>query len=240
MTPQDSPQTASDAVASSALQRAAAAEPEGGLNASVSGGVQRFLNLAIDGIGPIHGAVAVGRVASDKRSPEAAVDSIVRSHTAMVGVGGFVTGLGGFLTLPLALPVNVAEFYFLAARMVAGVASVRGYDVNEPHVRAAIALTLVGAESDEVLRKAGLGRAGRLSSLATDRLPAAAAMVVNKGMGFRVVSKVLKTTLGRLGKGVPVVGGVIGAALDLYLIHRIATLAHQEFPAMESPDALDR
>ena len=207
------------------------AAPESGLSAATSQTVQRFLNLGIDGVGPIPSATVLARKAGRNRAPEATVDAIVRSHTAMAGAGGFVTGLGGFVTLPVALPVNVASFYFLAARMTSGIAAARGYDVTSPEVRTAVALTLVGAEADDLLKRAGVGP-GRMTRVATDRLPAAAAMVVNKGIGFRVVSRVLKTTLGRLGRGVPVVGGLIGAALDLYLINRIATSAHEQFPPL--------
>jgi hypothetical protein len=37
--------------------------------------------------------------------------------------------------------------------------------------------------------------------------------------------------LGRFGRGVPVVGGVVGAGFDVYLLRRIAGHARAEFPA---------
>ena len=33
---------------------------------------------------------------------------------------GFVTSLGGFITVPVALPLNVLGFYLIATRMTAG------------------------------------------------------------------------------------------------------------------------
>jgi hypothetical protein len=71
-----------------------------------------------------------------------------------------VTGLGGFVTMPVALPVNIAEFYIQATRMVGGIATLRGYDLADPQVRTAVMLTLVGARADEVLAKAGLSTGG--------------------------------------------------------------------------------
>ena len=58
----------------------------------------------------------------------------------MAGTGGFVTGFGGFVTMPIALPVNVAEFYFVATRMTGGdrgAAGVRPDPAAHPHRRPA-------------------------------------------------------------------------------------------------------
>ncbi len=54
----------------------------------------------------------------------------MRLHVVGGVVGGFVTGLGGFVTMPVALPVNIAEFYVQATRMVGAIATLRGYDVQ--------------------------------------------------------------------------------------------------------------
>jgi hypothetical protein len=71
---------------------------------------------------------------------------------------------------------------------------------------------------------------GRLSNLAAQRLPGPALMVVNKAVGFRLLATAGKKTLTRFGKGVPVIGGVLGAGLDSYLLKRIADHARHEFP----------
>lgn len=76
----------------------------------------------------------------------------------------------------------------------------------------------------------GFGAGGRLTSLAAQRLPGPALMMVDKAIGFRIIGQAGRATVGRLGKGVPVVGGVIGAGLDGYLLKRIADHAKAEFP----------
>jgi hypothetical protein len=148
----------------------------------------------------------------------------------MGAAGGFVTSLGGFVTLPVALPANVLEFYLVATRMVAGIASARGYDIRQPEVRSAVLLALVGADADDLLSKAGLTKTGRLANLAAQQLPGPALMVVNKAVGFRLLTQVGKKTLTRFGKAVPLVGGVVGAGLDTYLLKRIADHSRHEFP----------
>ncbi len=82
----------------------------------------------------------VRRVAEEARAKaggdrEKAIAALARRSMVGGGIGGFVTGFGGFVTMPVSLPVNVAEFYLQAVRMVGGIATLRGYDVDEPRVR---------------------------------------------------------------------------------------------------------
>jgi hypothetical protein len=148
-------------------------------------------------------------------------------------VGGFLTGVGGFVTLLVAVPLNVIEFYVLATRMVAAIARVRGYDIDRPQIRTAVLLTLVGADADDLLRRAGVlttaGVGERLTSLAAQRLPAPALMVLNKGVGFRLLTRAGRSVFSRLGRGVPIAGGAVGAGLDVYLLAKIAEGARREF-----------
>jgi len=222
-----------------ALEQAAAGEPEGPMAGLATDLAQRLLDVGIDGRGPFRSAHAVADAARDgARSDEGAITSIVRTHAVEAGVGGFVTGLGGFVTLLVALPANVVEFYLLATRMVASIARVHGYDIDHPQIRSAILLTLVGADADDLLRKAGVvvsgGVGGKLTDLATQRLPGPALMVLNKGIGFRLLTRSGQSMLGRFGKAVPVVGGAVGAGLDVYLLGRIAANAKREFPRRAS------
>lgn len=216
----------------SALEQASVGpEDHGAFGNSVVRLIESILDTGIDGKGPFHSAQQVADVAlSGHADVEQAVDAVVSSHLKLAAAGGFATGLGGFITLPVALPANVVEFYLVATRMVAAVASARGYDLRQPEIRAAVLLTLVGADSDDLLQKAGVTATGRLSNLAAQRLPGPALMVVNKAVAFRLISQLGKKALVRMGKALPVVGGVVGAGLDAYLLKRIADQARHEFP----------
>ena len=194
--------------------------------------VQNILDLGIDGKGFFHSATKVADDAlAAHRDPEAAVDAIVRQHIRLGAASGFVTSAGGFITLPVALPANVLGFYLIATRMTAAVAKVRGYDIRQEEIRTAVLLTLVGADADDLLKKAGMASpGGTLSNLAAQRLPGPAMMVIQKGVGFRLLATAGKNMFVRLGKIVPIVGGVIGAGLDGFMQHRVAISAKREFP----------
>lgn len=210
-------------------------EPDGALANAASRFVEKLLDVGIDGRGTFDSARQVAQTAKGRGAgTEKAIDDIVNEHTKLAAASGFVTGLGGFVTLPVALPANVIGFYLLATRMSAAIAELRGYDVDQASVRSAVLLALVGADAGDVLQKAGYATAGgRLANFATQRLPGPMLMAVNKGVGFRVLTQLSRKSLTKLGRGVPLAGGVIGAGLDSYMIRRVADHVRREFPSEE-------
>ncbi|MFW5471069.1 EcsC family protein [Knoellia sp. CPCC 206435] len=232
----DDAQVAKEQVAQTrtALEQAQAGpQDQGFLGSSATKMVENLLDSGIDGKGPFDPAASVAASALKKNggNVEAAVDDVVKSHLKLAAAGGFVTSLGGFITLPVALPANVLGFYLLATRMTAAVAHLRGHDLTQPQIRTAVLLTLVGADADDLLAKAGMvSPTGRLTNLAAQRLPGPALMVLNKAVGFRLLSTAGRKTFSRFGRNVPIVGGIVGAGLDGWLIKRISENARREFP----------
>jgi hypothetical protein len=197
--------------------------------------VEMLVDVGLEGRGPLSPAreLADEALAKCDGDRERAIGRLARSATLAGGVGGFVTGIGGFVTMPVSLPLNVAEFYIQAVRMVGGIATLRGYDVTEPRVRTAILLTLVGSESHEVLHRAGLtSGTGALASYALKGMPPAALMMINKAVGFRLMRGVSEKLLSRLGRGVPLAGGLVGGGIDGFMMKKVADHAMQEFPAV--------
>ena len=217
----------------SALEQAQDPEQQGAFSSSVSKVVESLLDTGIDGKGPFDPAARVADAALAKHGGdvEQAVDEVVRDHLKLVAASGFLTNLGGFVTLPVALPANVIGFYMLATRMSAAVARLRGYDISDPRIRSAVLLSLVGADSQDLLAKAGMvAPTGRLTALAAQRLPGPALMVVNKAVGFRILSTAGKKTFSRFGKSIPLVGGAVGAGLDGWLMKQLGDHVRTEFP----------
>jgi hypothetical protein len=212
-----------------------AEDDNGGMSAAASRLVDRLLDVGIDGKGPFDSAhtVAADALAKAGGDREQAIAVVRREHRRLGGAGGFVTGLGGFFTMPVSLPANLLGFYLLSTRMTAAIAKLRGYDIDQPEIRSAILLTLVGADRDDLLKKAGIhAGGGRLVSLATGRLPPPALMVVNKAVGFQLLGRLGRGAFSWLGRGLPVLGGVLGGGIDLYLLGRIAKQASKEFPPL--------
>lgn len=207
---------------------------QGATSQAINQLVTMLLDIGLDGRGPIRSAAQVASSAKrEKGSREEAINSIARGTMLSGGIGGFVTGVGGFFTMPIALPANVLEFYVQATRMVGAIAILRGHDIKEPRIRTAVLLTLVGSKSDEVLKRAGIATGGgRIAELALRNVPPSALMIVNKAIGFHLMRGVGTKVLGRFGRGVPVAGGFVGGGIDAYMMKKIADHAMQEFPAV--------
>ncbi len=201
------------------------------MDGAVAPMIERLMDVGIDGRGPFRSAQSVADFAlSEHREVEPAIDAMVRSHLRLAAAGGFVTSLGGFAALPVALPANVLGFYLVATRMVASIASSRGYDISRTEVRSAVLLALVGADADDLLTKASDASSGHLVSLAAQGLPGPALMAIRKGVMFRLLVRISKKSVPRFGKAGVLAGGLVGAGLDAYLLKRIADHARLEFP----------
>lgn len=219
------------AEARTALEEAREGKEDGG---AIDRLIRTIMSVGIDGVGPIRSApdIAARALKEEDGDVERAVKDVISSATRWGAVGGVVTGIGGFTTMVVALPANLVEFYVQATRMVASIATLRGYDVTEPHIRTAVMLTLVGSDADEVLKKAGMSTGtGRVAAFALKRLPASSMMIVNKAIGFRLLRGVGEKFLTRLGRGVPIVGGLVGGGLDGFMMRKIAANARKQFPA---------
>lgn len=189
-----------------------------------------LINAGIDGVGPFKSASDVARKALEKNpSKEKAIEAIVAEHTRLAGANGVLTNLGGFITVPVALPANIIGFYTVATRMVAAIAAVDEFDLQDPAVRSAVLLDLIGTDATSVLKGMGAFGGGVATNVATRRLPPAALAVVNKSVAFRIGSQFGKRALTRLPRMIPLAGGVIGGGLDVLLIRKIAESARKDF-----------
>lgn len=195
------------------------------------GFVQHALSRAILGAGPLPGAAA----AADKQLREQggdvdrAVREVIENHVAYAGAGGFLTNIGGLVTAAVTIPTNVTGLALIQCRMVAGIAHLRGYDLDDPRTRNAILVCLLGEEKVDRMVK---GRKLPAPPMALATAPAAdpeltrnvTAQVASELL-TRVAGKRLATTVGRR---VPVIGGVVGAGADGYGTWKIGRYASRE------------
>lgn len=73
-----------------------------GLAGAATRVVERLLDFGIDGHGPVDSAQLVAdKARAAHPDADQAIDAVVRNHHRVAAAGGFVTGLGGFVTLPV-------------------------------------------------------------------------------------------------------------------------------------------
>jgi hypothetical protein len=202
------------------------------------GFVRQAVDRAIAGAGPLPAAAEAGdkHLADENGDVDKAVSEIVRNHTAMAGVQGFVTNLGGLVAVPVTIPVNIVGLALLQCRMVAAIAHLRGHDLDDPRVRNAILVCTLGEESASALTKAGklpgtprAVASGTAPDPEVDRLISAE---VTSALVSRVIGKRAAATVVRR---VPVAGGVFGGSADAYATWQVGRYAAREFVGPNAP-----
>src|SRR5690349_205038 len=110
--------------------------------------VREALHRAIDGVGPLPpaSAAAEAQLREQRGDVEKAVHEVIENHVRYAGAQGFVTNLGGVVTAALTIPANVTGLALIQCRMVAGIAHLRGYDLEDPRVRNAVLVGILGED----------------------------------------------------------------------------------------------
>lgn len=194
--------------------------------------VAQVVELGISGAGPLAPAVdtADEHLIAAGGDREVAIQRLIATHVRLAAASGFVTGLGGVATLPISVPAAMTGLYVIATRMTAGVAHLRGYDVDTPEVRSAILVALLGSAGAATVKRAGIELGRRSTAVALQSVSGRVLAELNKRVGYRLITKAGEKGVLNLTKLVPLVGGPIGAAVDGVGCKTIAGYATRTFP----------
>lgn len=211
--------------------------------ATVGRALDLAYNKAVDGIPGVPGLESAEGLArdylNDPGSLGGQVDALIRYQVLKAASSGFVTGLGGALTLPVTIPANLASVMYVQLQMVAAIACMGGHDVRSDRVRAVCYACLCGNAAVDILKGAGLTVGKKLTEQAIKRLSFETIKKINRAVGFRMVTKFGQTGAINLGKTIPLVGGVIGGTFDgtaTYTIGKVAKnifVTDEEIPSGE-------
>jgi hypothetical protein len=193
--------------------------------------VHEALERAINGVGPLPGAAAAAEKQLEEQHGDVdrAIHEVIENHVRWAGLQGFVTNLGGLITLAVTVPANITGLALLQCRMVAGIAHLRGYDLNDPRVHNAILAAVLGEENVlRLIKKKELP--GTPMAIATAPVHDAG---LDKVVAAQVASVLITKVAGRrlvivAGKRVPVVGGAVGAGTDAFSTWRVGRYVTKE------------
>jgi hypothetical protein len=197
---------------------------------SADGLTQWLLRQAVEGLPPLESASRLAeRVRADPRhaSHEARLEALVRREMAKTFTAGFVTGMAGLITLPVALPASLGATWVLQARMAAALASLWGHDLADPWVHSTVLLSLVGGGAPETLRRAGVRAGEWAATRLVGRLSEEALLGINRRVGFRLLTTASSRGAITLSRVVPVVGALTAGVVDAYGCRAVAKQANQ-------------
>ena len=146
---------------------------------------------------------------------EQAVKAMIKNQIIKCTTSGFITGFGGFVTLPVTLPANITSVLYVQMRMIACAAYMAGFDLSSDETQTFVYACLAGVAVNEMLKQAGIKFGVKLTNSLIKKIPGKVLTKINQKVGFRFITKFGTKGIINIGKLVPGVGAVIGGGLDL-------------------------
>ncbi|MBK6967312.1 MAG: EcsC family protein [Bacteroidales bacterium] len=162
------------------------------------------------------------------------VNSLIRWQNAKAGSSGFITGLGGFATLPVAIPANLMSVLYFQVRMIAAIAVMGGQDVRDDRVKSLVYACLAGNMAKDILQEIGINIGTRLTAQMIGRISESTLIAINRKVGFLLLSKTGSRGAINLGKAIPLAGGIISGSIDVYATNLIGNIARNTFIGKET------
>ena len=115
------------------------------------------LQGAINGVSGVDGVEKLAQ--SYGTGGDCSDDDVVRPinwQVAKAGMADFVTGVGGILTLAVAIPANLASVLSIQIRMIGAIERPCGYDVRSDQVKTLVIACLAGSAALDILKDIGI------------------------------------------------------------------------------------
>lgn len=193
--------------------------------------LEKLYDNAIQGLPKV--SPPISQLADDYLSknpdPEVAAKSFINYQIAKCTTSGFVTGLGGLITLSVAIPANISSVLYVQMRMIACLAYMGGYDTNSDQVQTLVYACLAGISLDQVVKQVGIKVGVKFANAMVKKIPGTVLVKINQKVGFRLLTKFGTKGIINIGKAIPIVGGVISGGFDSAETKIIADRAYKMF-----------
>ena len=113
--------------------------------------------------------------------------------------------------------------------MIAAIAIMCGYDVKNDKVKTLAYFCLVATSSVEIIKDLGIKIGEKVAVSVLKKIPGTLCGKINQIIGFRLLTKFGKKGVLNIVKGVPVVGGIIGATFDILSTNTVGNIARDLF-----------
>lgn len=173
-------------------------------------------------------------------SLEDKMNALIRWQNAKAGSAGFLANMGGLITLPVALPMNIASTLYVQMRMIAAIAHMAGHDIRHDKVKTLMMMCLLGSSANEIAKDFGITFGTKFAtSYIQKNVTREILAKINKAVGFRLLTKSGSKGLINLTKAVPILGGLIGGGFDAFSTNVIGNQAKKVFLSFDSSELSD-
>ena len=185
---------------------------------------------AINGVAGLDSAIELADdYMKQQGSKRDQANSLIRWQNTKAGTSGFLTGLGGLITMPVTIPANITSVMYVQIRMIAAIAHMGGYDLNNDIVKSLVYACLTGNAAKDILKDMGIVVGRKLTENAIKSISSKTITAINQKVGFRLLTKFGEKGVINIGKAVPLLGGFIGATFDSVATNTIGNIARDTF-----------
>lgn len=163
------------------------------------------------------------------KTKEEACKAMIRNQITKCATSGFITGFGGFITMPVTLPANITSVIYVQMRMIACTSYMAGFDLDSDQTQTLVYACLAGVAVNNVMKQTGIKFGVKFANGLIKKIPGKVLIKINQKVGFRFVTKFGTKGIINLGKLIPGVGAVIGGGLDLVETKIIAKRSYKWF-----------
>lgn len=158
-------------------------------------------------------------------------NSLIRWQNTKAAASGFLTGLGGIITLPVTVPANVASVVYVQTRMIAAIAHMGDHDLKDDRVKSLVYVCLTGNAAKDIIKDTGILVGRKLAESLIKNVSGETIKAINRAVGFRLLTKFGEKGAINLGKAIPVFGGIVGATFDSVSTNVVGNIARDTFLA---------
>lgn len=165
-----------------------------------------------------------------KQNPGISSDDLAKKvlHRKSIknGLVGGITGLGGVITLPVAIPADLVCSWRIQASMAFSIAYIYGHTKETTDLKTDLYLILAGDSAKEALKRFGIEVSKSITKKAVDKYITKDIMVkIWKVVGQKIITKAGGKSMTSFMKMVPIVGAPVGFVFDWTATQTVGNIA---------------
>lgn len=185
---------------------------------------------AVNGVPGVDSAIELANdYLNEEGSLSEQVDSLIRWQNTKCATSGFVTNLGGLITLPVAIPANISSTIYIQLRMIAAIAYMGGYDLRNDKVRTLAYLCLCGNGATKIVKELAVQVGTDFATQFIRSVSIKTINQINKSIGMKLITNISEKSVASFSKCIPLIGGIIGGAIDGITCNTVGNVAKRTF-----------
>jgi len=163
------------------------------------------------------------------KDDDSRVEALIGSESRKNAFSTALSNVGGPLTLPLAIPLNVYASFAYQARLAAAVALVYGHDIRSRDVRVMVGLSLAGRKAVDLLKGLGVRFTTMLLERGAAQLSERVLADIGGSVGMRILAQGGEQGASLMLKAVPLAGALVCGVIDWRYCRAVGVVSRDIF-----------